>query len=78
MPSKLQTVELFTSKCKLGPVNNTKANNRVEKWLHSALNLAIYGCDTQGNNLRYPQIRSLGGPESEDEINLLSLWEPNR
>ena len=78
MPSKLQTVRLSTSKRKLGPVNNMKANNRVEKWLHSALTLAIGGCDPQGNNPRYPRISMLGGPESKDETNLMSLWESNR
>jgi hypothetical protein len=78
MSGKLQTVKLSTSKCKLGHVNNTKANNRVEKWLHSALTLAIGGCDLQCNNLRYPQIRRLGDPEIKDEINLLYLWESNR
>ena len=66
MPSKLQTVQLSTSKCKLGPVNNTKANNRVEKWLHSALTLAINRGDLQGNNPRYPRVRRLGGPESKN------------
>jgi hypothetical protein len=66
MPSKLQTVQLSTSKCKLGPVNNTKANNRAEKLATLALTLAIGGGDLQGNNPRYPRVRRLAGTKSKD------------
>jgi hypothetical protein len=73
MPSKLQTVQPSTSKAKLGPVINMEAHNRVEKWLHSDLTLAIGGGDPQGNKPRYPRIRRLDGLQSRDEKSLLSL-----
>jgi hypothetical protein len=77
MPSKLQTVQLSTSKAELGPVNNMKANNRVEKWLHSDLTLAIGGGEPQGKK---PSTHGLEGwAVTKIEMRKISCpsWESN-